>query len=144
MHNNGYKLVFKPHPNLQKYIHLLEIPKEVINGTSIPYDKLFRESSLLITDYSSVSFDFAYLKKPIIYYQYYEQFNFDTKKSYFNYEKMGFGEIIKTEDLLIETIRKYLENNCLMKSKYKERVEKFYKFSDNNNCQRNYDWIKNN
>ncbi|WP_323735635.1 glycosyltransferase [Methanosphaera sp. ISO3-F5] len=144
LHNNGYKLVFKPHPNLQKYIHLLEIPKEVINGTSIPYDKLFRESSLLITDYSSVSFDFAYLKKPIIYYQYYEQFNFDTKKSYFNYENMGFGEIIKTEDLLIETIRKYLENNCLMKSKYKERVEKFYKFSDNNNCQRNYAWIKNN
>ena len=31
------------------------------------YQKLFNESSLLITDYSSVAFDFAYLKKPVIY-----------------------------------------------------------------------------
>ena len=34
------------------------------------YQKILIKSSLLITDYSSVFFDFSYMKKPIIYTQF--------------------------------------------------------------------------
>ena len=36
----------------------------------ISYEDLLTESSLMVTDYSGVQFDFAYMKKPIIYYQF--------------------------------------------------------------------------
>ena len=104
------------------------------------YQDLFNNSSLLITDYSSVSFDFSYIKKPIIYYQYANDYNFNER--YFDYETMGFGEIVKLEDDLINLIKEYLENNCEMKEKYFSRVVDFYKFLDRNNSKRVYDFIK--
>ena len=32
------------------------------------YEKILRESDLMITDYSGVQFDFAYMHKPVIYF----------------------------------------------------------------------------
>ena len=56
---------------------------------------LLKRSKILITDYSSVFYDFAYMKKEVIYYQF--DYNDFFKKHYeignFNFEKNGFGPI---------------------------------------------------
>ena len=139
---NGYELVFRPHPELFKFIDLMEIDERVrvsIDVNNETYHDLFNESAIMITDYSSVFFDFAYLKKPIIYYQF-DEYHYD--KGYFDFETMGFGDIFSTEDEIINKIEEYLENNCQMEEKYKERVKGFFKFNDKNNSKRVYDWIK--
>ena len=143
----GYKIVFKPHPELEmnigntdeKYMDLLDIPSEITLSND-SYQDLLNNSSLMITDYSSVFFDFAYLKKPIVYYQKEEDYHYG--ESYFDIETMGFGDIIKTEEDLISKMNYYLENDCLMEEKYQKRVDDFFKFRDQNNCKRVYDWIK--
>ena len=96
----------------------------------------------MITDYSSVFFDFAYIKKPIIYYHPHDDYHYE--KSYFDYETMGFGDVITEENELINKINEYILNNCVMEKKYKENVDKFFKYNDNKNCERVYEWIKNN
>ena len=135
----GYKLVFKPHAELMRYIDLIDICDGVYLSLDDSYQDLFKDSSLLITDYSSVFFDFAYLKKPVIYYQTGDDYHYG--KSYFDYESMGFGEVIEDEDALIEKIEDYLENDCVMEDAFKENVGKFFKFIDRNNCERVYNWI---
>ena len=135
------KIIFKPHPNLAKFRYLFDLDKNIIVDDKKTYPELFNESKLLITDYSSVAFDFSYLKKPVIYYQYSDDYNFDLSKSYFDYKTMGFGEVIKKEDDLIKLIKDYLDNDCEMKENYKKRVDKFYKYNDQNNSKRVYDWI---
>lgn len=92
----------------------------------------------MITDYSSVAFDFAYIKKPLIYYQ---NDDYHYEKGYFDYETMGFGDIIQTEEELIDKIIEYIENNCQMEEKYQKRVDKFFKYTDKNNSKRVYEWI---
>jgi len=139
--NRGYKIIFKPHPNLAKFIHLFDLDESIIADDKKSYQDLFNESELLITDYSSVAFDFSYLKKPVIYYQYSDDYNFDLSESYFDYKTMGFGEVIKKEDDLIKLIKGYLDNNCEMKEVYKKRVDNFYKYNDQNNSKRVYNWI---
>ena len=139
--DKGYKIIFKPHPNLFKFIDLFDLDENIIVDDEKTYHELFNESELLITDYSSVAFDFAYLKKPVIYYQYSDDYNFELSESYFDYESMGFGEVIKGENELIILIKDYLANNCKMKDVYTKRVEDFYKFTDKNNCKRVYEWI---
>ena len=139
--NRGYKIIFKPHPNLAKFIHLFDLDESIIADDKKTYRELFNESELLITDYSSVAFDFSYLKKPVIYYQYSDDYNFDLSESYFDYKTMGFGEVIKKEDDLIKLIKGYLDNNCEMKEVYKKRVDNFYKYNDQNNSKRVYNWI---
>lgn len=54
---------------------------------------------------------------------------------------MGFGEVISEEDVLIEKIEDYLDNGCVMEDRFKENVDRFFKFNDRNNCKRVYEWI---
>ena len=68
-----------------------------------------------------------------------KEYNFD--KGYFDWKTMGFGEVIEEEDILVDKIIEYIENDCIMEDKYKERVDKFFKYNDKNNCKRVYDWI---
>lgn len=138
---NEYKIIFKPHPLVYEFIELFDRNDEVIIDENSTYQELFENSDLLITDYSSVAFDFAYMKKPIVYYQYAKDYNFE--EGYFKYESMGFGEVVKKEDELIKLIEDYIENNCEMKEHYKNRVDTFYKYKDKNNCKRIYEYILN-
>ena len=137
----GYKIIFKPHPLVYEFIDLFDTNDYVIIDNNSTYQELFKNSDLLITDYSSVAFDFSYMKKPIIYYQYAKDYNFE--EGYFKYESMGFGEVIENEQELTDLIEEYLANDCEMKDIYKQRVDTFYKYNDKNNCKRIYDAILN-
>ena len=73
---------------------------------------LLKSAALLITDYSSVAFDFAYMKKPIIYYQFDESLYYKKhyERGYFDYDKMRFGRKVNdVSDLLFE-IKKIINN----------------------------------
>jgi len=101
------------------------------------------DSALMITDYSSVAYDFLYLKKPVIYYQYGggSDHHFDISTVFKDDGSMDFGAKIDNEDELIDKIIEYMDNNCQMEEIYQKRVDNFYKFNDKNNSKRVYDWI---
>lgn len=139
--SKNYKLVFKPHRNILKFINAFNIPQEVQLGNDISYNEIFNHASLMITDYSSVAFDFAYLKKPLIYYHSDNDYHFDVDKSYFKYDTMGFGPVCKTHDALKAEIINSIENKCQMEEKYVKRVDGFFKYIDKNNSERVIDAI---
>lgn len=134
--SKGYKLVFKPHPNLIKFIDAFD-NHPLVEFSDKSYSDIFNHSSLLITDFSSVAFDFAYLKKPLIYYHYdIEEFHFDLDKAYFKYDTMGFGPIVQTPEDLKRNIIDLVNNNCQMDDLYQSRVDDFFEYTDKNNCKR--------
>ena len=135
----GYKIVFKPHPELLKFKDLFKLDN--IELSDEPFQKLFEKASLMITDFSSVAFDFAYLKKPVIYYH--ENDDYHYEKGYYDYQTMGFGEIVYNSDELVSKVIKYMENDCIMKEEYVSRVDSFFKYHDKDNCKRVYDWLYN-
>ena len=83
------------------------------------YQKLLIEGSLLITDYSSIFFDFGYLKKPIIYthFDYLEYRSNHYPEGYFNYKRDGFGPICNDINSTINAVIKLIKNNCLLNKK---------------------------
>lgn len=141
----GYKIRFIPHVNMFQQVKDFKTnPYVEIVNTSVDYTLEFQKNSLLITDYSSVFFDFCYLDKPVIY----SQFDLDTffkgqvyDKGYFSYEKHGFGPICTNIEDTVDSIIMSIENNCQLEQKYKERVDNFYKYRDSNNCKRIYEEI---
>ena len=137
----GYSIIFKPHHFVYEFIDLFDKNDYVKIDYDSTYQELFKTSDLLITDFSSIAFDFSYMKKPVIYYQYAKDYNF--KEGYFKYKTMGFGEVIEDERELIKLTNEYLTNNCEMKDIYRHRVDTFYKYNDKNNCRRVYDAILN-
>lgn len=141
----GYKIIFFPHPAMWQQIQDFNKNENVIFADyNTSYQKLFNESSLIITDYSSVAFDFAYMKKPVLYYQFdrAEFFEGHTyNEGYFDYETMGFGEVVANEEELVSTMIDYMDNECTIKKMYEQRVDEFYKYTDQNNCKRVYEAI---
>lgn len=69
--------------------------------------ELYLISDLLITDYSSVFFDFANLKRPMIFYVYdIEQYRDQLRGFYFDFEKGAPGPLVKTtEECISEILR---------------------------------------
>ena len=139
----NYEIIFKPHPNVYDFIDLFDTNDTIkIDYEHEKYHHTFNHGSLLITDYSSVAFDFAYLNKPVLYYHYSSDYHFNLNESYFNYETMGFGEVCRSEDELVDEIIEYMKNNCEMKEKYEKRVKAYFLFTDKNNSMRVYDAIR--
>ena len=132
----GYKIVFRPHPELWKFLDFINLEDVVLSEG--PYQEMFKTASVMITDYSSVAFDFAYLKKPVIYYQ---DGEYHYGEGYYDYETMGFGKVVFDEDELIDKVIEYMENDCIMEEEYVKRVNSFFKYTDKNNCKRVYEWL---
>lgn len=138
----GYEIIFRPHPHVYQFIDLFDRNEYVkIDYERGSYQDLFKKGALMITDYSSVAFDFAYLKKPVLYFQYGEDYHFNLDESYFDYDTMGFGEVCESEDELIELIEQYMKTDCEMKEKHKKNVDDYFIFTDQNNCKRVHDAI---
>lgn len=135
------QLVFYPHYEMQPFIECFSsVSERVAIADFEHYDvqTLLKESKLLITDYSSVFFDFAYMKKPCLYFQFDENsfYGCHYKKGYFDYKEMGFGEVLNDKETLVNTLVSYIENSCQMKEIYKKRAECFFPIHDKNNCER--------
>lgn len=147
LEKNDIKLIFFPHFEIQKYLNLFNVSsKNIVMADKNKYNvqTLLKNSKLLITDYSSVFFDFAYMKKPVILYQFDQEdfFKNHYQKGYFDYNKDGFGSVCTNEKELINSLNKIVNNNFKMEEKYLDRVNKTFKYFDDKNCERIYKEIK--
>lgn len=146
-HSAGYEVLFMAHPLMQEYVDLFHVPEDVkILPYSYSWRDIFAESALMITDYSSVAFDYAYLDRPVIYYQFDKKAFFEKhsySQGYFDYEKMGFGPVAKNKKQLLNQLMNFLKNDCKISEQYGYRVTDFFTSRDNNNCQRLYTTVLN-
>lgn len=140
-------LVFYPHHEVQKYISYFK--EHCTNSNIIIADKqhydvqeLLKSSALLLTDYSSVFFDFAYMQKPIIFYQFdRERFRKEHYAAgWYDYDN-GVGPCLKTEEDCLNTLEQYITNNCEMEPLYLNKVKELFIMHDTSNCMRVYNAI---
>ncbi|MCR5692125.1 MAG: CDP-glycerol glycerophosphotransferase family protein [Eubacterium sp.] len=99
--------------------------------------RLYLASDLCITDYSSVFFDYANLKRPILFFAYdYEAYADEIRGMYLDMEKDLPGPIIKTNQELVEALH-HLDQ---VEEKYRDRYRAFYDrfcgVDDGHACQR--------
>lgn len=141
----GYRIIYLLHPTLTAQVCDFDQTGDVEIMTTtddMSYEKILTESSLMITDYSGVQFDFAYMRKPLIYYHPKTlPPHYDESEAYI-YEKDAFGPLIDNHEELVDTICDYIKNQCKMKEEYKARADRFFAYSDFENCSRIYNAIR--
>ena len=142
--SNNIRILFYPHMNMQKFLDKFSTKSKNIEivGMNKDIQTILKESSLMITDYSSVYMDFAYMEKPIIYFQvdYEEYRKKQYQDGYFDYKKDGFGPIVKNANELVKILKKIIENG--QEKKYINRMNNFFELKDQNNCERIYKYLK--
>lgn len=139
---NGYKLVFYIHEVLQKYSDLFQSDNvQVIKHGDIDVQHLLKSSQLLITDYSSVFFDFLYQGKNAIFFQF-DRNDFwkeHYSKGYFDQLINGLGNTYLTIDDCLKGIEQLIDKHDTKQILY---MDDFFGLKDNKNCQRIFDEIQ--
>ena len=102
-----YIILFRAHYFVTNSFDFEKYKGFVYNVSEIDdINELYIISDILITDYSSVFFDFANLKRPIIFFMYdIEQYQNEVRGFYINLDELP-GAIVSNEDELIEEIKK--------------------------------------
>ncbi|WP_286316532.1 CDP-glycerol glycerophosphotransferase family protein [Romboutsia ilealis] len=109
-------------------------------GNEIDIQKLYLVSDLLITDYSSVMFDFSVLKRPMMFYTYdYERYEKELRGFYFDMKEEVPGPIVTNTNQLIKHIK---EENLIIEGKYEEFIQKYNSLEDGNSSSRIVNKIK--
>lgn len=134
-------LVFYPHYRAQPFIEHFNVSPEsrvqIVQLGEENVQQLMKTSDIMITDYSSVSFDFSYMSKPVLFY------HFDFRDFFRNgilrpVNETFLGEICTEEKQLIESLETTLENDCREKPWVEEEKHLIFKYSDQQNCERIY------
>jgi CDP-glycerol glycerophosphotransferase (TagB/SpsB family) len=143
----GKHAVFCVHRNVSRYETCFASSSERVevkkwDEVSVP--ALLKSAALLATDFSSVYMDFAFMKKPVVYYQFdretYRKGHLPT--GYFDYDRDGFGPIAETAEDAIGAMRRIVEHGMIMEPRYEERVDRFFTLRDANSSERTTDAIK--
>lgn len=126
LEKNNLKLDFQLHPIFRDYENLFKIDNEYVN---IVKSENIGKYKILITDFSSFQFDFAKLKRPIIYYvpdiKEFKAGLHSYRELDLPYEK-AFGKLTLNKEDLIENIKRIVNNNFKDEDIFLKREEKFF------------------
>ncbi|MEV6265142.1 glycosyltransferase [Streptomyces sp. NPDC051784] len=142
----GVDLEFFPHYEIRPYLHNFRIESpmiQVADPTKRNVQDAMRECSLMVTDYSSVFFDVAYMGIPLVYVPFDEEdfYGRHYKRGYFNLSEHGFGPVCRTVDQAVDEIIATIGRRFTVESPYRERAEHFFAHQDGGNCRRVYEAI---
>ena len=121
MLGDEYVVIFKPHYLISNKFKDIKLDNFLFSfDENVDINELYVMSNLLITDYSSVFFDYAILNRPILFYMYdLEEYRDELRGFYLDINKELPGKITIDEDELLSVIKN--EN-------YKEYDEKLKEF----------------
>lgn len=101
--NENTLFIIRNHPVMEEDLLNGEKYDNIINLSDIPTDSLLFISNIMITDYSSVIFDYSLFNKPIIFYC--PDYDDYTRNFYLEYPEDLPGKMVKDSDELINEIK---------------------------------------
>lgn len=102
-----FSFLTRMHPNLQKIEQLVPTDSFVVNASSYPdIQELLAATDILITDYSSLMFDFMLSKKPVFIFATDREKYMADRGFYFEMEQLPFPLAFSNEQLL-DNIKKF-------------------------------------
>lgn len=144
---NDLRLLFFPHNQMQPFLAAFSGENEHIRiAATEDFDvqTALKESAYLVTDYSSIFFDFGYMKKPMCYFQFdYDEFRSrHYPEGYFHYPRDGFGPVVETVDALVDELIRAFEGGFMLAPEYAQRVDATFRYRDSDNCRRTLEAIE--
>ncbi|HEY4189477.1 MAG TPA: CDP-glycerol glycerophosphotransferase family protein, partial [Candidatus Limnocylindrales bacterium] len=138
----GWRLGFMPHPTVQPALARMDLPAHVqpLSFTGANVQDLYARCALLVTDYSSVAFNAAYLDRPVVYYQFdrdeIEAGAHIGRKGYFEYERDGFGPVARTHDEAVAAVVAAIGAGPRPSPEYQARIDRTFVQRDGHACER--------
>ncbi len=144
---SGAKIAVLLHPNLLTALPLLDLPPYIeqlqFEGQNV--QALFARARAVITDYSSMAFNAAYIDRPLVYFQFDRDKMFGGghlgRRGYFEYERDGFGPVVTTAEDAVTAVTKAVDNGPDPEPEYARRIAAAFPQRDGKCCERTADAI---
>lgn len=142
LERNDFYLDLKLHPIFEVYKHLFNVDGERICLTTSHVAET--DYAMAITDYSSYSFDFVYLKRALAYFipdadlffggiNHYSELDMDLNEA--------FGPFVTSADEMIDVLEDFFANDAKPSALYRERMDGFFYHYDKSNRERLYEYL---
>ncbi|CAM2752713.1 CDP-glycerol glycerophosphotransferase family protein [Fructilactobacillus fructivorans] len=119
------KLIIRPHYLIKDRIDIAGYEDRVQIEADCDISELYLISDLLITDYSSVMFDYANLKRPMLFYAYdLKHYQNELRGFYFDFKKDVPGPIVEDQDSFYNELSHFNEDGKFIG--YDQKIEDFY------------------
>ena len=103
---------------------------------SIPANELIMRCRMLVTDYSSVSWDVFYQGKPVVFFQFDRAQYLEAHGSYLDLERELFGPCVTGTDDLVRELKKLAEGGFTLSAEYETIRKEYFPRTDRENCRR--------
>lgn len=144
LENNNCVLLVKAHPMsiLKEGFNHIEY-ENILNIDSAEDPYLFLNlSDILITDYSSIYFDFLLTNRPIIFFAYdLKEYVSESRELYYDYNSITPGHKAENIDELIKALGYILSDNDEFEKERKDILNIMFDYNDGNSSERLYDEI---
>ncbi|KYG90277.1 hypothetical protein A0U40_08555 [[Bacillus] sp. KCTC 13219] len=139
--SSDFILLLKMHNLSYKYLTEDASLKEICIPNWFETNELLAVTDVLITDYSSIAFDFLHTKKPIVFYAYDLNLYENSRGMYLNLAE-EFMNVCKSEHELIDCLKDLQEvSETSDRKKYEQMINKYSKWDDGNASKRVVDYI---
>jgi glycosyltransferase involved in cell wall biosynthesis/CDP-glycerol glycerophosphotransferase (TagB/SpsB family) len=144
----GWTIEFIPHPNMQRYLDHSPLPSHISMHRfgDIDVQRMLVSGGALVTDYSSLAFEMAYLERPVVYFQFDRDTFFNGGHAYrrgtWDYEKDGFGPVTLDPEAAITAIADVMQHDGEAEPVYAKRMVDTFPFRDGECSRRTYEAIR--
>jgi CDP-glycerol glycerophosphotransferase len=137
-----YVILFRAHYFIANEFDFERYAGFVIDVSGVDdINELYVASDMLVTDYSSVFFDYANLKRPIVFYMYdLEAYAHDLRGFYLDLDELP-GPIVRTEDELVSALRAAHAPDEELAARYHRFNERFTYLDDGHASERVVDRV---
>jgi glycosyltransferase involved in cell wall biosynthesis len=122
----GLTLAFRPHPRLVPLADRMSLPDHVLVARRGPVADDVARARVVVTDYSSIAFDAAYVERPVVYFQFDRELALTGahlgRAGWFDHRRDGFGPVTTTPEQAVAAIVDTLDHGPLPASPYAERM----------------------
>jgi len=140
----GCILIVKLHPFVRQFQqeHQPERDYNNIHFHSAEGDiyPVLKYTNLLITDYSSIYFDFLLLDRPIVFFDYdYDEYSSNMNGFVYDYNTFAPGPKVKDQKELVSELERQICGNDMFDDERKQTRDKFFSHQDNKSSMRIYE-----
>lgn len=133
----GHSVVMILHPNFREFASDFALPGvRMLRQGEEAVQYLLKQSALLVTDYSSVGFDFALQHRPVVYYQFDRQRFLGPKGSHLDLDVDLPGEVALTHDGALEAIERVANRGFQPTPEQRETADSYFPMEDRGSSER--------
>lgn len=141
LESHDLRMQVVPHYNLRELLRTEDLASdrvEVLDAATADIPRLLRTCDLLVTDYSSVQFDVAFVGTPVVYCQFDadEYADGHSAFSWFDPEQDSFGPVTRDVDATVAEVARYADDGFVREPAYDAKVGAVFAHQDQENSAR--------